>query len=229
MTTVGAVVNETQASPTETGIQTALRAVPAVVFPDEEAEAPSETLNVLPTGQLETDWSLFRSLLPYYRKCLQSDGRAALTYSLDRFGVQFVLCRPRGKWWPTLDGGTLLRIDVGLLPPSFLEALARRRGDRIHVGYPLALVDKDTLRSENGFIRPVASLAAEWRITGKILEVRLPVMLPDLNSDWMKYQRDRGKSIRTFLRDVGAVSELEGGLATMRGATSSTYRPSPSA
>ncbi len=209
--TFGAITPEAADPSNASGQPIALRAIPTVVFPDTSSGHKPAIAKVLPTGQLESDWVLFKSLLPYYRKCLQSDGRAALTYSLDRFGVQFVLCRPRGKWWPEIESGTLLRLDVGLLPAQFKEALARRSNDKLHVGYPLALIDRDSSRTDTGFIRPVASLAAEWQIRGKILEVRLPVTVPDLNPDWMKWQRDRGKSVSTFLRQVGGTSDEEGG------------------
>ena len=70
--TFGVTTPEADTPSSPIGQPIALRAIPAVVFPDKDSGIEPEPAKVLPAGQLEPDWALFRSLLPYYRKCLQS-------------------------------------------------------------------------------------------------------------------------------------------------------------
>ncbi len=161
----------------------ALHALPARVVPGDPRSG-----DALPLGQeLEVDLNLLWRLLPYYQDALKASDSANPIETLARCGERFLLLRPDQPWWPTQSAGRALRVSRQILPPAFLEALARHQGRKLLIGYPLLLVSP---RQTDGdpFLRPVGTYACSFELGESDLRVDLPASPPSLNPAWLKDQ-----------------------------------------
>jgi very-short-patch-repair endonuclease len=175
-----------------------IHALPATV-----AEAPpAEAAPGLPDGNLVTDLRLLERLMPYYRAALGAADGGAPIENLRRAGETFALLRPDRAWWPRADQPSRLRIPRRSLPNGLIEALARSDARRLHLGYPLQVVDKDPADG-GAFFRPVATVTAGYSLTEAALTIDIPARAPALNPDWIRaQQRDRrwtGERLRRWL------------------------------
>ncbi|WP_165903966.1 AAA domain-containing protein [Plasticicumulans lactativorans] len=185
-----------------------LQALPARITGNDMAVAPAPALSATGTS-LKPTWGLLRSLLPYYAEALARNERALLLGTPERYGEQFLLVAPRGRWWPAAGLGYGLELSRTHLPVAFLTALARRTREPIHVAYPIALVrPRDAARSP--FLLPVATVAADWTLDAEKLRLNLPAQTPAIEWSWVRGQRQRGRQIRELLDalDVNADDEV---------------------
>lgn len=163
-----------------------------------EAWTASAPIHVQAGEQLHPSWAMLRDLLPYYAEALARNERAQLLGASERYGEQFLLVAPGGRWWPTQQEKRVLDIGRAHLPAAFLTALSRRAREPVYIAYPLALVHpKDPQRQP--FLLPVTTLAAEWTLDADRLRVILPAQTPAIEWRWASGQRQRGHRIRELL------------------------------
>ncbi len=157
-------------------------------------------------------WALFRALLPYYRTCLTAEERPDLVPGVDRAGRQFVLLHPQGRWWPSEEAGTRLTVAVTMLPAAFVDALGRRGRDRVYIGYPLTLVHpKNRTKGQEmpPFLRPVAALAADWRIADGQLHLDIAPEPPQISPKWTEWLRGQKRDTQRLLSWLGVLPDEE--------------------
>lgn len=186
---------------------------PASVFavPVRATAAPAPTRKApLPDGDAAVlpDWALFRALLPYYRACLKAEERPDMVAGLDRAGRQFLLLHPQGRWWPAEDTGVRLSVPVPTLPPAFIDALGRRGREHVYVGYPLTLV-RQRARDGAPFVRPVAVLAADWRIAEGTLQLDILPEPPQVSPKWTEWLRSQRRDTQQLLSWLGVTQDDE--------------------
>ncbi len=95
----------------------------------------------------------FDRLLSYYEATQRSDPRGSVSQFPDRHEHQFQMFHGVGQWW---SRSSMLTIELGDLPPTFREALSKREGDVLAIGYPLAILIKDGIKG----IFPVGLISA---------------------------------------------------------------------
>lgn len=81
----------------------------------------------------------------------------------------------------------MLTIELGDLPPTFREALSKREGDVLAIGYPLAILIKDGIKG----IFPVGLISASATRMEGVLEIAPQSADVVLNPDWIR-QAGRG-------------------------------------
>lgn len=185
-----------------------LQALSARITGNDMAVASSPASST--TGaSLKPTWGLLRNLLPYYAEALARNERALLLGAPERYGEQFLLVAPRGRWWPAAGAGCGLELSRTHLPAAFLTALARRTREPIHVAYPIALV-RPRGAERSPFLLPVATVAADWALDAEKLRLILPAQTPAIEWAWVRRQRQRGCQIRELLDalDVNADDEV---------------------
>lgn len=185
---------------------------PIFAVPVRAAPAPPLQRKPPPLGgdaPVTPDWALFRALLPYYRACLKAEERPDLVAGLDRAGRQFVLLHPQGRWWPAEDAGVTLTVPVSGLPPAFVDALGRRGRDHVYIGYPLTVV-RPKGRGETPFLRPVAVLAADWRIAEGTLHLSIDPEPPQVSTKWTEWLRSQRRDTQQLLSWLGVTPDEEG-------------------
>ena len=153
-----------------------------------EGVSPGEGGDALPQGRLAPDLDLLKRLLPYYQEALKAADGGQPIETLSKAGQRFVLLQPDGPWWPTQERGRRLRISRSLLPPAFLETVAKSARRRLLLGYPLLLI---TPRDEDSepFAKPVATIACNFDLSETALELDVPAVRPSINQDWLKEQK----------------------------------------
>lgn len=109
-----------------------LDAISADVLPG--APVKEDTSEAPTTDEVTGGWPLLRKLLPYYQECLRLSGASRLSQHVERHKQQFVLIRPRGRWWPDEAGARFLRISRKELTAEFLDGLHRRQSDPLLIG-----------------------------------------------------------------------------------------------
>ncbi len=199
--------SDTEAHHTTSSAGLVLTAIPTVIGCPQPL-IPSLALPTAAGEPFQPTLTLLRRLLPYYREALARNERALLLGGIDRYGEQFMLLAPRGRWWPGESERTMLEIRRDLLPSTFLTALARRRQEPVHIAFPIALVHpKDVNRPP--FVLPVATVAADWTLDDEQLRIALPAETPAIEWAWVRGQRQRGQRVRELLDalDVNADDE----------------------
>ena len=151
-----------------------LTAVDAYCYPSTERPETVATLEADATASLP-DWS---ALLSYYAATQRKDPRGQIEVFADRHGSAWQLFRATGTWW----SGASLRISMELLPPTFVEALSRRKISSAAIGWPVSLFPSpEGISFLPGLILPV-----DFRIDGSILTFEVEGVDPTLNPSWSR-------------------------------------------
>lgn len=116
-------------------------------------------------------------LLAYYAATQRSDPRGAVKQTAERHARQFQLLHAAGHWWRAEDTLSLAR---EALPPTFVEALAKRAGTALAIGWPLAVLTDGPLR----FIAPVGLLGVETEMQSGRLTLRFSAPDVAINPEW---------------------------------------------
>jgi very-short-patch-repair endonuclease len=190
--------------PAEPDVLAVAIAADVIRTPQAQSEA-SVPPKIAPAGE----WDRFRTLLSYYQHCLAAEERADLITSWNRHGEQFVLLATQARWWPQPNDDVVVSINLGKLPQSFVEALSRRFGEQLYLGYPIQCVSQQTATPPQTFLYPVAVLPVDWTIKHEVLELRPAAQLPHLNARWTKYCRNAGRDMDKLLEWLGVANAAD--------------------
>ena len=117
-------------------------------------------------------------MLRYYEATQKNDPRGAIRQFVDRHEQDYQLFHTTGEWW---EGTGSLRIAADDLPPTFREALTRRKEDPIAIGWPLGLRDLDGVPT----VLPLGLLSAEAVLADGILRISLAELDIVTNPEWV--------------------------------------------
>lgn len=164
-----------------------LSAIPCMAFVGD----PSDPQEAVPEGKIAADLTLLKRLLPYYQEALRAgDGGSPIEF-IPRHGESFVLLQPNGPWWPTSGHGRTLRVPLSRLPDAFKPLLAKNRGRKLLLGYPMHIINPPDSEKQ-AFLRPVTTFRCRFQVTDTHLEVRVPSMPPAIVQDWLRDQKKYG-------------------------------------
>lgn len=130
-------------------------------------------------GAEETGLPPVNRLLAYYAATQRRDPRGAIETYPDRHSEGWQLLQMNGRWWE----GCEIILAMSQIPPSFRQALMKRREQSAALGWPVAAFDGGV---DGRVLAPALLIAADWKIDGDQLVITPDPVCPALNPAWSR-------------------------------------------
>jgi hypothetical protein len=160
--------------------------------------------------QTEAGGTALRSLLTYYRACLEAEEHVDLKGDFAEGGARFVPAWPNGPWMPAADVRLVFTVARRDLPAEFQQALGRSKPEgAVYLGYPI-----DVFEPNPGslLVRAIASLPLRWKapspelVTFEAIDTQF-----SLNGRWINHHRKTVDLVSLSRRRGTALARGHGG------------------
>ena len=161
------------------------------------------------TGEEEGQWSKFRRLVSYYRKCIKNEEGAEAFAFLNQHLEKYIYLNKSGHWQPRHGLRWRSNITLGPHLSEFIKNLDKASSEQaVVLGYPLQgkYIQKEG-EPETSFVQPVFYLPVESSIANGSLIFTIDDPRPEINLKWLQYAFNNDpKRQHSFLSACGFIN-----------------------